>query len=236
MELDTFHPPRRALVRALLLAGGFAPALMALVRSAGANGKVPVIPGIQELYGDVRINGSAAQRGQLVTPGDVVRTGADGSCVVIIGEHAYLIRENSELEFFAEDFEQNAYGGVSGTIKMLSGAMLSVFGTTHTNIVTPFATIGIRGTACYVESKTERTYACVCYGRGELAGTQDGEVLESVVTEHHDSPRYIYPVGAARRIEVAPVIDHSDAELRMLEALVNRQPPFDKKNGPKPYK
>lgn len=236
MNLDAFHPTRRALIRALLLASGFAPAMLSMVARADANSKVPVIPGVQRTTGDVRINAAPAQVGQLLNPGDVVRTGADGDCVIIIGQHVYLIRENSEIEFFAEDFAQDENGVVSGTIKMLSGAMLSVFGQTRSDIVTPFATIGIRGTACYVALGAARTYACVCYGTGELGGAEDGRHLETVVTEYHDSPRYIYPPGAATRIEKAPVIDHSDAELRMLEALVNRKPPFDKKPGLKPYR
>ena len=228
MDIDQFHPSRRRMIRGLLLASGFAPALLAVLRQAGANSKVPVIPGVQELHGDVRINAGAAKVGQLLHPGDTVRTGADGSCIIIIGEHVYFIREASEIEFFADDFVQDANGAVSGTIKMLSGAMLSVFGATETNIVTPFATIGIRGTACYVAAHARRTYACVCYGRGELGGAEDGLHLESVKTQHHDSPRFIYPAGSPMRIEVAPVVDHTDAELRMLEALVNRAPPFDK--------
>lgn len=236
MNLNAFHPTRRAMIRGLLLASGFAPTLLTVLARADANSKVPVIPGVQEMSGDVRINTIAARVGQLVNPGDTVRTGADGSCVIIIGEHVYLIRENSELEFFAEDFVQDENGGVSGTIKMLSGAMLSVFAPTRTDIVTAFATIGIRGTACYVSAQAERTYACVCYGRGELGGAEDGKHLETVVTEYHDSPRYIYAQDAKTRIEEAPVIDHTDAELRMLEALVNRKPPFDKKPGLKPYR
>lgn len=229
MNLDAFHPTRRAMIRGLLLASGFAPAMLAVLARAGANSKLPVVPGVQELSGDVRINAAPAQLGQLVNPGDVVRTGADGGCVIIIGEHVYLIRERSEVEFFAEDFEQDESGAISGQIKILTGAMLSVFGRTRTDFTTPFATIGIRGTACYIDSQAERTYICVCYGRGELGGAEDGKPLETVTTQHHDSPRYIYPKDAATRIEVAMAVNHTDDELRMLEALVNRKPPFDDK-------
>jgi hypothetical protein len=51
-------------------------------------------------------------------------------------------------------------------------------------------------------------------------------VRETVVTEHHDQPRYVYPAGVAQRIVRAPVINHSDAELILLESLVGREPPF----------
>lgn len=223
------HPSRRELVRVLLLAGGFAPAMLALVREAGANAQVPIIPGVQEFTGDFRVNGQLATVGLPVKPGDVVTTGANGSGIVIIGQHAYMIREMSEIEFYDEDFLQDAEGSVKGVIRIVSGAMLSVFGKTDTTIKTPLANIGIRGTACYIDARdSKRTYACVCYGRGELAAASDGRHLETVVTTHHDSPRYIYAPGAGPRIEKAEVIDHKDAELRLLEKLVNRKPPFDK--------
>lgn len=228
MDLTPFHPSRRAMIRSLLLASAFAPAMLAVLQRAGANAKVPVIPGVQQRQGDVRINAQVAAVGQVIQPGDVVRTGNDGSCVIIIGEHVYLIRENAEVEFYAEDFAVDEDGAVSGTIRLLSGAMLSVFGKARTDIVTPLATIGIRGTACYVASGPLRTYACVCYGHAELGGAEDGKSLETVTTTHHDSPRYIYPQHAATRIAKAPVVDHSDDELRMLEALVNRRPAFDR--------
>lgn len=227
MDLSKFHPSRRAMIRGVLMASGFAPALLVALGRAGANSKVPVIPGLQEMSGDVRINTRPAIAGQAVHPGDVVATGPDGSCVIIIGEHVFLIRESSEIEFYDEYFEEGLDTSLSGRIQVAAGAMLSVFGKTDTTIATPIATIGIRGTACYVSAQPERTYACVCYGRGDLGGAQDRLHLETVTTTYHDSPRYIYPPGASMRIEKAPVIDHTDAELRVLEALVNRRPPFD---------
>jgi len=227
MDLSNLHPTRRCLVKGLLLASSFAPALLSVLAQASANSQVPVVPGFQEIKGDVRLNGAAAVVGQVVAPGDVVATGLDGSCVVIIGQHVYLIGEDSELEFYGEDYEEGLNGSVSGKIMLNFGSLLAVFGKTDTTITTPLATIGIRGTACYVSAKPEKTYACVCYGRGELGGAEDGLPLETVQTTHHDSPRYIYPKGSTVRIEKAPVVDHTDVELRMLEALVNRRPPFD---------
>lgn len=235
MDLQRFHPSRRVFIRNLLRASGAAPLLMAALARADGHGlKKAVKAGVQELHGDVRLNGQAAAMGQAVNPGDVCATGADGSCVIVMGEHVYLIRESSEVEFYAEDFE-NARGSLSGTIWMKVGAMLSVFGETATTITTPMASIGIRGTACYVAVGADRTYACVCYGQADLGGTTDGQLLETVTTTHHESPRYIYPPGAVQRIEKAPVLDHTDAELRMLEALVGRVPPFVGKPGYEPY-
>lgn len=88
------------------------------------------------------------------------------------------------------------------------------------------ATIGIRGTAAYVEDMGERSYVCTCYGVADIAAADDPAVRETVRTKHHDEPRYVYPAGAAQRIVPAPVINHSDAELVLLESLVGREPPF----------
>lgn len=235
MDLSKFHPSRRGFIRALLMASGFAPAMLsALARADQHHAMKPAKPGVHELSGDVRLNGSPAHVGQEVRPGDVCTTGATGSCVIIIGEHVYLIREDSEVAFYAEDFEMGAGESISGKIRMAAGAMLSVFGKTETQIVTPMATIGIRGTACYTDVREDRTYACICYGTADLGSTLTGRALETVTTKRHDSPRYIYGPDASKQIEKAPVVDHTDAELRMLEALVGRIPPFDEP-GAAPY-
>lgn len=238
MDLSKFHPTRRGFIRSVLLASGFAPALLSVVARAGAAGagaQLPIKAGVQELVGDVRLNGRPAQVGQVVRPGDVCLTGADSSCVIVLGEHVYLLRETSEVEFYPELFEEAAAdASLSGTIKMAAGAMLAVFGKTDTTIVTPLATIGIRGTACYTSIEPERTYACVCYGTADLASAVSGQALETVFSRHHDMPRYIYGPDASVPIENAKVVNHSDAELRMLEALVNRIPPFDEPGAP-PY-
>ncbi|MBT4890234.1 MAG: hypothetical protein HON65_11850 [Rhodospirillales bacterium] len=229
MNLSAYHPTRRAMIQNVLVASGFAPALLMALGRASGNSELPILPGIQEMSGAVFINAQPAIIGQEVHSGDIVTTGPDGDCVIIIGEHVYLIHEDSEVEFYPEYIEEALNASPSGLITITAGAMLSVFGKTNTTITTPVATIGIRGTACYVDTSAEKTYVCVCYGTGDLGGKQDGLHLETVKTKHHDSPRYIYPAGHAKRIETAPVIDHTDKELRMLEALVNRRPPFYKK-------
>ena len=56
---------------------------------------------------------------------------------------------------------------------------------------------------------------------------------ETVHSTHHSAPRYIYAHGEMpiQMIEPAPVVNHTDAELIMLEALVGRKPPFEE-DGP----
>ena len=59
-------------------------------------------------------------------------------------------------------------------------------------------------------------------------------IKETVKTNHHDEPRYIY--SKKNIIEKAPVINHTDLELIMLEKLVLRKPPFLNDEGTKKQK
>ena len=109
----------------------------------------------------------------------------------------------------------------------VSGAALSVFSPGEPRTLTTItATIGIRGTAVYLEAEEARTYACVCYGEAELVATADPSARETVRTRHHEQPRYIMGSGAPQMLMGAPVINHTDAELIMLESLTGRRPPF----------
>ena len=226
-NLTFIHPSRRSLIRALLLGAGLTPLMWHTIGTANSNSKVPIIPGFQEITGTVFLNGKTPILHQQVKPGDVVITGGKSSAIIIIGQHAYMMRENSQIEFYGEDFEQTDEGNVSGLIKIISGAVLSVFGKTNTKISTELATIGIRGTACYVEASPDKTYVCVCYGQADLSSALDKRHLETVSTTYHDAPRNIYAPGHPVRIEPALVINHGDAELRLLESLLNRKPLFD---------
>jgi len=227
--LNKFDPARRRLIASLLFIAGTPSAMLGVLKSALAMSERPVAQGVQELSGEVTINGTPAQVWQLVTSGDVVRTGGnDSQVVIVIGEHVYLLRENSEIEFSLDDITAAQGHALSGQINIVAGAMLAVFAQSNIQIMTPLAVIGIRGTACYIDSTVARTYACICYGTGKFHSVHDKRLLETVTTTHHDQPRFIYPPGAALAIGPAPVMDHTDVELRMLEALVNRRPLFDK--------
>jgi len=213
---ECFERTRREWLQRALLGGAAMPlllrdALAAVVRPSG----------MVEAKGDVLINGRPARAGAAVKPGDNVATGPGASAVFVIGSDAFLIREKSEL-FTA------GRGVLTGSLRLVTGQLLSVFGRGPRSITTPTSTIGIRGTGIYIEAETERTYVCTCYGLVDLQASNMPEARETVRTTHHDAPRYIYAHGATpiRMIEIAPVINHTDAELIMLEALVGRKPPF----------
>jgi hypothetical protein len=194
---------------------------MSQLRAALAAGAVP--PGVARIKGDVRINGKPAERGQRIVPGDVIVTGKNGELVFVAERDAFLVRANSQVEYGSA-----AARGAVTALRVLTGALLSVFESgARREIQTTTATIGIRGTGIYVEAESRRTYACTCYGGAVLTPVDDPQEAETVQTFYHDQPRYIYGKGMPRVIEAAPVVNHTDAELQMLEFLVGRRPPFE---------
>lgn len=208
-------PARRRCLQGLIAGGALATGgVSGLIREALAMGSQPIASGIHSLRGSVRLNGSPARVGDLVRRGDRLDTGADGQAVLVIERDAFLLRENTQVEFGADALKQ--------TFRLVSGKILSVFAKGEHRILVPNATIGIRGTGGYLEAvEAERNYFCLCYGETEVA-TLGGQ-RASYRTGHHESPRYIYRDAAPL---VAPMLNHSDAELVMLEGLVGRFPPF----------
>jgi hypothetical protein len=195
-------------------------AAMGYLRHVLAMGAVP--PGIYRTRGDVRVNGKPVQKGMELKPGDVVSTGRDSELVVVVGKDAFLMRAYTRVEYSGEAAQLIVSG-----LRVVTGALLSVFepGKPKT-IRTATATIGIRGTGIYVEVESKRTYACTCYGEAELVPVDDPNQAETVRTQHHDEPRFIYAKGMPRMMEKAPIFNHTDAELIMLEDLVGRTTPF----------
>jgi len=183
-------------------------AAMLLVREALAQGRLE--QGVHRRQGDVRISG------------DSVSTGADGEVVFVVGKDAMLVRRNSKLSILKTG------------LRIVTGAVLSVFGGGRRQLRTPTANIGIRGTAVYIEAERSRTYVCTCYGEAVLEPRADPKARETVRTLHHEQPRYILAKGAPQMILRAPVVNHTDAELVFLESLVGREPPFVGK-GFQPY-
>lgn len=205
-------------------------ALPGALRHALAMGERPAAPGLYRVEGDVRVNGRPAEAGHLVRPGDVIETGVRSQAVFVVGRDAYMLRAGSRLETVGREM-------LIDTLRIVTGKLLSVLGPGARRIETPSATIGIRGTGIYVEAEPDRTYVCTCYGVADLEPRDRPDLRETVTTQHHEQPRYIH-TGRAMPVDYmmgkASVINHTDAELVMLEALVGRRPPFLDSGAP-PY-
>lgn len=229
MSLDDSHndPRRRFLQQALslgLLAGGMGYRLDAIAALLGTvPGELPKGKSIFELSGSVTINGVAATTASRIAPGDVLETGNKGLLIAVVNRDALLLRANTRLEIAAAS-------AAKGFFRLVSGAMLSVFGKRDEEyqIRTATATIGIRGTGVYAETDPEQTYLCTCYGEVELRSASAPEQSEIIRSRHHDAPRYLLAKPrAGRHIVAAGFRDHTDQELMTLEALVGRKVPFN---------
>jgi hypothetical protein len=200
----------------LLLTGSAAPLILnAQVREALAHdGR----PGLRGFRGDVTINGAPARFGMTIHPGDTVRTRQGAEAIYVIGRDAFMQRGESQVAFGS--------GAAADLMRVVTGRLLSVFGRGPRRITTPAATIGIRGTGCYIEATEEKTYFCLCYGEATLARASDSTRIETLQTRHHDTPVWLHDQPGHDMMSTARVINHTDDELRLLEGLVGRKPPF----------
>lgn len=184
---------------------------------ARAAGIDPAPAGLHEHAGKVEVNGAPAHRGMAILPGDRVTTGRDGRAIYVIGSDVHLQRERSIVQIAGD--------GARDGLRVLSGKILSVFGKGDKTIITPAATIGIRGTACYIEAEESSVYFCLCYGKAEITPLRHPEAVQTIETLHHDHPVQIDVYGK-QIISPSTVRNHSDSELMLLESLAGRHPPF----------
>lgn len=178
---------------------------------------------IHSLDGEVLVNGRPATIETRIRAGDRVTTGGDGKIVFAVGGDSFLLRGNGDLEIGGADF-------LVRSLRVLSGALLSVFAKRDrlqpVGMRASTATIGIRGTGVYVEVEPRLTYVCTCYGLVSLAAAADPTDAETIETRNHDMPRYIDAAPRnGSRIRPAPVINHTNDELELLEAIVGRKVP-----------
>ena len=202
-------------------------AYLSTLRTVWAAGQGIAQPGIQRVSGDVRINDKPAEPGMHVQPGDHISTGPKSQAIYVIGPDAYLQRDNSLVSFSRDKLKDG--------LRILSGKLLSVYGKGDKRLETSTATIGIRGTGCYIESEAEQVYFCLCYGVADLSFLKTPSQSTRIVTTYHDNPVFLH--ADTRQIRAPEdLVNHTDSELTLLEALVGRTPPFAGSYGTSKYR
>jgi hypothetical protein len=216
-------PRRRILIQALTLG------LFALPTGARADifgsrpSKLPETQSIYRLSGDVKVNGQPATLETHIVPGDQIETGNASEVVFVVGSQSMILRSNAHLVIETPSVGSFLIGG----LRVLQGALLSVSRDSKMKIVTPTATVGIRGTGWYIDANPEETYFCTCYGVTAINANDDDQSTDSVTATHHDRPLYIVKGEApGKNIRPAPFVNHTDQELMLIETLVGRTPPF----------
>ena len=213
-------PSRRRALLALAAGAGLHPALrIALAQTQ--------VQGVRSARGEVSVNGKPAAPGTPVRASDTIILGKDALATFVVGQDAFLVRGDTRAEL-------SGSGTAVAAVRLVTGALLSVFGGGEHRLTTATATIGVRGTGAYMEAEPWRTYFCLCYGTAEVAPTGSTQ-QETYSTSHHDSPRYLYGDGRRQAITSANVSNHTDAELILLESLVGRTPPATFMDSPFKY-
>jgi hypothetical protein len=229
-ESDKLEDPRRRLLVAALGAGLFGAGLGSRTASAqgvlgGTPGKLPDGQSIYRIQGSARVNGTPANLRVAIKPGDTVETSPNSEIIFAVGSQAMILRGSSQVVLEPVKNEPNSL--FLSALRLVTGKLLSVSRGNRMNVITPAATIGIRGTGWYAESEPDQTYFCTCYGTTDIAANNDPSSRETVAAVQHDRPLYILTKAASgRSIRGAPFINHTDQELALIEALVGRTPPF----------
>jgi len=254
-QAELLNDPRRKFLIKALRAGLYTLGAGSTFAYAGFFGKTPEkLPNGKSFYnieGQVKVNGKIATENTLVKANDTIETMDDSKAVFVVGQDAFLLRQKSKLKLSGNNkirqlLEKNKksstkktdMGEVVNSLRLITGAVLTVFGKTNHQIKTVNAVIGIRGTGVYFESEDRQSYVCTCYGITEIEALNDPTSFEMIRSKHHDAPRYILSdANDGERIIPAPFKNHSDMELMLLEEIVGRVPPFsvsgDNYNAPR---
>lgn len=228
---ETTSPQRRRLLQGIAasLLATFLPAAKVLAAVFVPPSKLPAEKSVYRVTGRAWVNGNIVDANTRIGPNATVKTGKDSELVFVVGDHAMLLRGESHLVIQPKKDEELGSLLIGG-LRLLAGKLLSVSRNKGLRIETPTATIGIRGTGVYLEAGPEKTYFCNCYGDVDVIANSDETSKETVHSEHHDKPLYIYredrPGLCIHDVKRLARTNHTDDELIMAEALVGRTPPF----------
>jgi len=223
-SLSEIDDSRRQFLIYLLSTGAFAVipgcSTGGTVKSLSLPTALPAGKSIYQIKGDVTVNSKPATLATMILPGDAIETFDNSYVIFVVKQDAFILRSNSRLQL-------PIASATPSTFELKQGKLLSVLATRSTQIKTPSAFISIRGTGIYVESETDRTYVCTCYGVTDLYAADNPGINETITSTHHSDPRYILADSSlANRIQPAPFKEHDDQELLLIETLVGRTTPY----------
>ncbi|MEM7292393.1 MAG: hypothetical protein AAF420_03205 [Pseudomonadota bacterium] len=108
---------------------------------------------IRDLSGTVYVNRRIATLDTIIQPGDTVTTSHNGRVAFSVDGDAFLLKERTSIQV-----DDPGKSTVS-LLHLLTGKLLSVFEVGRPRaIVTRSATIGIRGTACFLKAEPESLF------------------------------------------------------------------------------
>lgn len=172
----------------------------------------------QHLQGETWVNGRIAHHKTKINANSLIKT-TSHSASFVIGDNAFTLRPHSHVKFTPIS---SINRGVISSLRLLTGGLLSVFGKGSKQLLSPAATIGIRGTGVYMESTAESSYVCLCYGQVDVTANVNAAPTHVLEATHHHAKR-VHTTGT---VSDEAMLNHTDDELIYLESLVGRQVPF----------
>lgn len=181
---------------------------------------------VKFIVGSVTLNGKKAAPGDTVRFGDVIETGENSSCQILIGERNIIaLWPNARFLYRVTTRGSNcelSRGGLGALLRNRDaiGDM---------NIATPTVTASIRGTVfCLTAESNEKTYTCVCNGRihfkpvlgGGVFSKSDEDTGEKLVSAHHHAGHYYTREKGAIKIEKAGLKHHTDQGVEKMASSI----------------
>jgi hypothetical protein len=139
-----------------------------------------------------------------------------------IGKNGFMLRQNSKIMVATDSAALTA-------LSLITGGVMGVFGEGRKTINAKTFTAGIRGTGIYLEERSaDEVYCCLCYGTADFTTPDGNGRLMHLDSRHHDRP---VSIGMSKSGKSELFDDkthnHTDDELRVLEKMCNREPPFE---------
>ena len=183
-----------------------------------------------------------AGAGTKLNVGDIINTQAKSTTVlefvdttqVALRPNTRFVVENYEYQPEQPIADKAEFKLVKGGLRTLTGLIGKRGSADAFSMKSETATIGIRGTGCYIEASPKTVYFCLCYGTADIKPLANPGLARSLTTTYHDMPMYISYDSSQPVLRPAPVINHRDSELVLLEETVGRQPPFVQKPAQEP--
>lgn len=175
---------------------------------------------VVSMSGQAAKSGAPLKSNEKIQPGETIVTGEGASLKIKIPGRAAMSLTNAGKIVFDEL-------GDTVVLTLEYGSMMSVVAKADKKFVlrTPAASVGVRGTAFYVESRAlDQTYICLCEGSLEISDADSGTIqrIDNPDRKQH-KPVLIAPSAAGvMRATSAPMINHTNADIASLESILQK--------------
>ncbi len=174
---------------------------------------------VVSVSGQVVKSGKPVSAGEPMSVGETIMVDEHGSAILKIKDRASIQLKNSGKLVIDEISD-------SIVIMLDYGSLMSVVSPVGKKfqLVTPAATVGVRGTAFYVEARgIDQTYVCLCEGTLQIKTESGVQEIHSDDRSHHH-PVLIAPDKNGRTaVEPAEMLNHTNDDISALENVLRKK-------------